>query len=178
MSIILRVLPIILISIIFYLLIYNLYPKYQELISLAKKFNELQNKEKEISDLEKLIQATEQNPNIQQLINNKEVLNIWLPQEPKTENILAFLNGIYQLNNFIFRGMDFRVTGESRVYNQNVLPVKIISYDLNVNLNNNNLMSFIDEIEKNARLTTIKKADIASNGASSFAVESYYLSDK
>jgi CHASE3 domain sensor protein len=72
MSIFLKLLPIILISIIFYLLIYNLYPKYQELISLTKKLNELQNKEKELNALGKINSNLSQNPNIQQLFPIKK----------------------------------------------------------------------------------------------------------
>jgi hypothetical protein len=178
MNVILRLLPIILLSIIFYLLIYDLYPKYQELINLTKKLNELQNKEREINALLKLIQAIFQNPNIQQLISNKEILDLWLPQEPKIEDILASLFGIYSLNNLVFKGTDFNILEEPKVYNQNVLPVKVINFSLEAGLNNSNMISFIESLEKNVRLMTIKKAKISSTEASDFEVESYYLSEK
>jgi len=179
MNIFFKILPIILISAIFYLLLYDLYPKYQELIILTKKLNELQNKEKEINALEKLIQTFSQNANIQQLNNNKDILSLWLPQEPKIENILASLIGIYTVNNLVFKGTDFTISEESKVYNQNVLPIKIISYNLSAELDNNNLINFIETIEKNTRLMTIKKAKISPPGtASNFVVESYFLSEK
>jgi Tfp pilus assembly protein PilO len=181
MSIFLRLLPIILISVIFYILIYNLYPKYQELISLTKKLNELQNKEKELNALLKLIQALSQNPNIQQLAANREVLDLWLPQEPKAEEILAFLVSIYQTNNLVFKGTNLSITEESKVYNANVLPVKVINFSLEAELDNSNMISFIESLEKSARLMVIKKAQISSDKKdkkSQIEVEAYYLSEK
>jgi hypothetical protein len=178
MSVFLKILPIILVSIIFYLLMYDLYPKYQELINLTKKLNELQNKEREINAILKLIQTLSQNPNIQQLISNRKILDLWLPQEPKIENILASLVGIYQLNNLVFKGTDFNILEEPKVYNQNALPVKIISFSLKAELAKDNLNGFINALEKNTRLMTIKKAKISSTEASEFVVESYYLSEK
>jgi hypothetical protein len=178
MSIFLKLLPIILISIIFYFLIYNLYPKYQELISLTKKLNELQNKEKELNALLKLMQALSQNPNIQQLVANKEVLDLWLPQEPKIEDILASLVGIYSLNNLVFKGTDFNILEEPKVYNANILPVKVINFSLEAELDNSNMLSFIESLEKSVRLMTIKKAKISSDKKSQIEVEAYYLSEK
>jgi hypothetical protein len=178
MSVFLKILPIILVSIIFYLLMYDLYPKYQELINLTKKLNELQNKEREINALLKLIQALSQNPNIQQLIANRAILDLWLPQEPKIEDILASLVGIYSLNNLVFKGTDFNILEEPKVYNQNVLPVKVINFSLEAGLNNSNMISFIESLEKNVRLMTIKKAKISSTETSDFVVESYYLLEK
>jgi hypothetical protein len=178
MNIFIKLLPIILVSIIFYLLLYNIYPKYKELISLAKKFNELKNKEKEMNALEKLTQALSQKPNIQQLINNKEILDLWLPQEPKIEDILASLVGIYSANNIVFKGTDFNIDKQPKIYNQNVLPVKVISFNLSAELGSNNLMNFINAIEQNIRLMNIKKAKISSSGPSDFTVESYSLSEK
>jgi hypothetical protein len=157
---------------------YDLYPKYQELINLTKKLNELQNKEREINALLKLIQTLSQNPNIQQLISNREILDLWLPQEPKIENILASLVGIYQLNNINFKGTQLDIINEPKVYNQNILPVKIINFSLTAELTKDNLNSFIDALEKNTRLMTIKKAKISSTESSEFVVESYYLSEK
>jgi hypothetical protein len=178
MSVILKLLPVILLSIIFYLLIYDLYPKYQELINLTKKLNELKNKEKEINALLKLIQSISQNANIQQLISNRETLDLWLPQEPRIENILASLVGIYSLNNLVFKGTDFNILEEPKFYNQNVLPVKVINFSLKAQLDNSNMISFIEALEKNVRLMTIKKAKISPNEASDFVVENYYLLGK
>jgi hypothetical protein len=177
MSVIIKLLPIILISIVFYLLIYNLYPKYQELINLTKKLNELQNKEREINTLQKLIQTIAQNSNIQQLIANRTVLDLWLPQELKIEDIFASLVGVYQINNLVFKGVNIDIVSEPMVYNQNILPVKVIHLSFEAPLNNTNLLSFIEALEKNTRLMTIKKARISSN-LSQFEVDSYYLSEK
>jgi len=178
MNILFKLLPIILVSVIFYLLIYDLYPQYQELINLTKKLNELQNKEKEINALEKLIRDVSNNPNIRQLIDNKEVLELWLPQKLKIEDILASLVGIYNVNNLIFKRADFQIESEAKVYNQNVLPVKIININLSTELRSDNLINFVSMLEKNARLMTIKKAKISSVGLSNFVVESYSLSEK
>lgn len=178
MSIIFKLLPIILVSIIFYLLMNDLYPKYQELINLTKNLNELQNKEKKINELERLIRAFSENPNIQQLVTNREVLDLWLPLEPKIEYILAFLAGIYQINNLTFQGTEFNIVNEPKVYNQNILPVRIIEFSLQAELNKDNLISFIDNIEKSSRLMVIKQAKIFPDDKSSFLVESYYLSEK
>jgi len=177
MSVIIKLLPIILISIVFYFLIYNLYPKYQELINLTKKLNELQNKEEEINNLSKLTQTMAQNSNIQQLIANRAVLDLWLPQEPKIEDIFAFLFGVYQINNLVFNGVNIDVVSEPKVYNQNVLPVNVLHLSFGAPLNNTNLLSFIEALEKNTRLITIKKARISPN-SSQFEVDTYYLSQK
>lgn len=177
MNIFLRLLPIILISIIFYLLIYTLYPQYQKTLSLVKKLNELQNKEKDLAALEKLVTALSQNANIQQLIANQEALNLWLPQQPKIEEILASLNGIYQTNNLIFKGADISISETAKQYNPNVLPVKVINLSFSAKLTPDNLMSFIEGIEKNVRLMQIKQANLSPE-SSEFKVESYYLSDK
>ena len=178
MNVLIKLLPIILVSIIFYLLIYSLYPKYQELINLTKKINELKNKEKEINALEDLIRSISNNSNIQQLVNNKEVLDLWLPQKPKIEDLLASLNGIYSVNNLIFEGVNFEIENETRIYNQNILPVKIISINLAADLKSDNLMNFISMLEENVRLMIIKKAKISPNMSSYFFVESYYLSEE
>ncbi|GIW67147.1 MAG: hypothetical protein KatS3mg096_015 [Candidatus Parcubacteria bacterium] len=177
MNIFLKLLPIILISIIFYLLIYTLYPQYQKTLSLTKKLNELQNKEKELIALEKLITALSQNANIQQLIANQETLNLWLPQQPKIEEILASLNGIYQTNNLIFRGANINIAEEPKQMNPDVLPVRVINISFSAPLNSGNLISFIEGIEKNVRLMQIKQASLSPE-SSEFKVESYYLSDK
>jgi hypothetical protein len=178
MSIFLKLLPVILISIIFYILMYSLYPKYQNLISLTKKLNELQNKERELKALEKLVQNLSQNPNVQQLVSNREILDLWLPQKPKIENILASLVGIYQINNLVFKGTNFDILEEPKSYNPNILPVKIIRFPLEAELDNSNMISFIDSLEKNVRIMVIKKFKISSDKKSNFEVEAYYLSEK
>lgn len=175
MSILTKLLPVILISIIFYLLFYNLYPKYQETLRLVQKLNELKNKEKEINAMEKLIQTFSQNPNIQQLLANREVLSLWLPTEPKIEELIFSLNGIYNLIGQVFKGTDFNVSQEPKTLNQNVLPIKIINFRIQANLKNENFRTFIDAIEKNVRIMVIKKANLLPDKESSFEVESYFM---
>jgi Tfp pilus assembly protein PilO len=175
MNLVIKLLPIILITVVFYVLIYDLYPKYQGVMDLIKKLNEFHNKEVELDTLQKLIQSISQNPNVQQLINNKDVLDIWLPQEPKIEEVYGSLVGIYQLINLPFKEAEIKISPDPKFFNDNVLPVKVINISLSANLNNNNLISFIDGIERNARLMVIKKANISSEDVSKFEVESYYL---
>jgi len=178
MNILIRLLPIILISIIFYFLIYNLYPRYQQTIDLVQKLNELQNKEKAIDALEKLRNSLAQNPNVQQLLANKEILNLWLPDQPKIEELIASLNGIYQANNLVFKGTQFEILKEPKVLNPNVLPLKVINFSLQAKLDNYNLMNFLNSLEKNVRIMVIKKAKLSATEGSSFEVESYFISSE
>ena len=177
MSIFLRLLPIFLISIIFYLLIYNIYPQYQKTLSLAQKLSELKSRQQNVDALEKLITALNQNANIQQLVSKQDVLNLWLPQEPKIEEILASLYGIYQTNNLIFQGADINIVEKPEELNPNVLPVQVININLSAELTPDNLIKFIEGIEKNVRLMSIKQADLSAE-KSQFKVESYYLSSQ
>jgi hypothetical protein len=176
MNILIRLLPIILISIIFYLLIYNLYPRYQQTIDLVKKLNELQNREKEINALEALRNSLAQNPNVQQLLANKEILNLWLSDQPKIEELIASLNGIYQANNLVFKGTEFKILEEPKVLNPNVLPLKVISFSLQAKLDNYNLMNFLNSLEKNVRIMVIKKAKLSATENSELEVENYFIS--
>jgi hypothetical protein len=178
MSLLFKILPAILLIVIFYYLVYNLYPKYQELISLSKKINEMQNELKELESIELAIQSMAQNANIQQLINNKEVLDLWLPQEPKLEELLASVVGIYGTTNIVFKGTDFEILNETKSYNPNILPLKVIKFKLTANLTTANLLSFLEGLEKNVRLMVIKRAEINRGEPSNFEVESYYLSQK
>jgi len=178
MSILTKLLPVILISIIFYLLIYNLYPRYQQTIDLVKKLNELKNKEKEINTLEKLRNSLAQNPNVQQLLANKEILNFWIPDKPRIEDLIASLNGVYQANNLVFKGTKFQVIDEPKVFNPNVLPLRVINFTLQAKLDNSNLLNFIDGLERNVRIMVIKKAKLSAVGDSEFEVESYFISSE
>ncbi len=175
MSLLTKLLPVILISIIFYLLFYNLYPQYQEILRLVQKLNELRNKEKEIKAMEKLIQNFSQNANIQQLLANKETLNLWLPTEPKIEELIFSLNSIYNLVGLTFEGTDFGISDEPKTLNQHVLPVKIINFKLEADLKQENLRNFIEALEKNVRLMVIKKASLSPEKESFFEVESYFM---
>ncbi len=175
MNIFSKLLPIILISIVLYLLFYNLYPRYQEALRLAQKLNELKNKEREINTMEKFIQTLSQNANIKQLIENKEVLDLWLPRESKIEELIYFLHGIYNINGDVFKGTDFQISSESKSLNPNILPIKVVDFKLQANLKLENLPTFIDGLEKSVRLMKIKKANLYPDKTLTFDVESYYL---
>jgi hypothetical protein len=181
MSLFIKLLPVVFLSIILSILFNNLYPKYKLLIEATKNLNEATNKKVELSNIEKLIQAISQNANIQQLVNNKEVLDLWLPQEPKTEDILLSLIGIYQSQGFIFSGVNFNF-GEIKNYNPNVLPVRTINFELSLQFNKDNykndLSNFISSLEQNTRLMNIKQVSLTPDGKAKFVVESYYLSEK
>ena len=175
MNIIIKLLPIILISLIFYVLTNNLYPKYQETIGLVKKLNELKNKEKDLKDLENLIQSLNQNPNIQQLISQKDSLNIWLPKDPKIEEIINSLNALHQSLGIIFKGVDLTISNETKSFNENILPFKVINFRISTNLSEDKIIPFVEFLEKNARLMLIKKAVFYDSGLADLNVESYYL---
>lgn len=175
MNILIKILPVILISIIFYLLVYNLYPKYQETITLVKKLNELQNKEKEIKALEKSIQDLNQNINLKQLINQRDVLNIWLPEQPKIEDIIYSLNFIYQTLGFNFNGTDFVISKEPKSFNSNFLPLGVINFKLSIKISSDKINTFLDLLEKNTRLMKIKRIFLSPTETSEVEVETYYL---
>ena len=175
MNIFLKILPIILITIIFYILIYDLYPKYQQTLALAQELNGLKSKENNINALEKLITTLNQNTTIQQLISNQKVLDLWLPQQPNIEEILASLSGIYQANGLVFKGAEINIIEEPKQFNPNILPVKVVNLNLSVNLASDKLLSFIEGIEKNVRLMNIKQANLTPE-LFQFKVESYFLS--
>ncbi len=178
MRIFLKIIPVILISIIFYILIYNLYPKYNETIGLVKRLNELKNKEQEIKSLEKLVKTLSSNANIQQLLSQKETLNIWLPRKPKIEELIYSLSGLYQSLGLDFTGTNFSLEQQPKSFNPNILPVGIINFQLSVNLSSEKIVPFIDGLEKNTRLMKIKKVFLNSEGKSMFDVESYYLPEE
>lgn len=175
MNILLKILPVILISIIFYLLIYSLYPKFQETIALVKKLNELQNKQKELNTIEKLIQNLNQNANLQQLLNQKDVLNVWLPEEAKIEELIYTLNIFYQNLGLVFSGANFDMPKDPKSFNPNLSPLKVINFTVPVKLTYDKISSSIDFFEKNTRLMQIKKVFLSAGGDASFQVESYYL---
>lgn len=175
MNLLIKILPVILISIIFYILVYNLYPKYQETIALVKKLNELQNKEKEIQALERLIQGLNQNVNLQQLVSQKEILNVWLPDQPKIEEIIYSLSNSYQALGLNFEGTDFTFLKEPQSFNTNMLPIKVINFKFKAQLTSDKINGFFDFLEKNTRLMRIKKVFLSPSEASEIEVESYYL---
>lgn len=170
-----KILPVLLISIIFYIIFYDIYPKFKETLELVKKFNELTNKKNEIESLENLISSLQQNSYIQQLLSQKNVLNIWLPSESKIEEIIYGLNIFYQSLGLSFKGVDFNVIEEPKIFNDNLLPVNVVNLKISLPLQESQILSFIDYFEKNARLMSIKKAFFSVNENDSFDVEVYYL---
>jgi hypothetical protein len=175
MNILIRLLPIILIIVVFYLLFYNIYPLYQQTINLAQQLNQLQNKEKEIDSLEKLKNSLIQNPNIKQLLANKETLNLWIPETPKIEELVFYLNGIYQENNLVFKGAEFKISEQPKVVNQSVLPLQVINFSLNAKLTNDNLINFLNGLERSVRIMVVKRAKLTRD-ESQLEVESYFIS--
>ena len=175
MTFIIRVLPIILISIIFYLLFYEVYPSYQETINLTKKIKEIEAKENQLRAIIELLATLKQNANIKNLMALKNNLDSWIPSNYNIDELISSLYGIYNTHGLAFKGTDFRILDEEKVYNPSVLPLKVITFNLTADLNPNNIMSFINAIEKNVRIMVIKKAKIIANQPSEFYVESYYI---
>jgi Tfp pilus assembly protein PilO len=178
MSLILRLLPIVLISFIFYFLAYNLYPSYQELISLAKEENSLKNKKAELESLIGIKNSLSQGVDIKQFLSKREVINLWIPTEPKIEELIAFLTGIYQAHGLVFKGTQFAVAKNSKSLNPNILPIGVVSFNLQTKLNYSDLVNFIKDIENSARIISIKKASLVDTGEASMVVESYFVSTK
>jgi hypothetical protein len=178
MNFLIRILPIVLIIFVFYFLIYDLYPRYQEVIDLSKKLNALKNKEKEIAKLEELRDSLSKNTNLKFFIDQKDILNLWIPEEPKTEELIASLNGIYQINGLIYKGTNFNIAKAAKQINPNVLPLGTINFGLQVKLSNANFINFISAIERNSRLMIIKKANLSQGGDTQIEVESYFLSSQ
>ncbi len=174
MNILTKILPIILISIVFYLFIYNVYPKYQDVLSAVKKINELKNQEKEIDLNIKLIQSLNQNQNIQQLLNNKTLLNAWLPLRPNIEEIIYFIAFNFQNLGLNLGSIDFKIEEENLKFNENVLPVGVLVISLNGNFADR-ANEVIKLIESSARILKIKSVKLNKAGKADIEVESYYL---
>lgn len=174
MNIFIKILPVILIAFIFYVMIGVIKPSYQETISLTKRLNELNNKKAELESLEKLIRNLEDDPNLQQLLTQRNTLNVWLPQAPNIEELVYTLDGLHKSLGLNFLGTDFKLEGEMKV-NPKVLPVKKIKFQLSLNLPPELINQFIAGIEKNARLMVIKSIILKKNGKSDLDVESYFL---
>lgn len=175
MSILTKILPIILISIIFYILLNNIYPKYQDVLDLTKKLSALNNKQKQISDLKSSIQSLSKISQFQQLLSQKETLNVWLPVKPQVEEIIYNLSNLYNFFKLEFQGTDFEISTKEKKSDEFVLSPGTINFRLSVNLPFEKLLIFIDYLEKNVRLMSIKKATIYSDKPAILLVESYYL---
>lgn len=173
MKILIKILPIILISLIFYIFIYNIYPKYQDLLALTQRLNELKNQEEELKSIENLLTSLENNVNIRELLINRERLNFWLPIEPEVENILLIVNNLYSSLDLSFKGTDFSFADEPVVLVSQVMPVRKINFGLKIEPSKN-FLEFIDGLEKSVRLIVIKKTVVTPKDAN-FQVESYYL---
>lgn len=173
MRIIFKLIPVILISVILYLFVYDLYPKYQELLASAQKLNELKNREEEINALENLIKSLENNANIQQILLNRERINYWLPVKPEAENIVFTLYNLYTSLGLDFPGTDFQLSEEETFLIPQLLPVRTINFNLKIKPSNN-FLDFIKGIEDSVRVMVIKKAVIKPE-ESNFEIESYYL---
>lgn len=176
MNFLIKILPVILISIIFYLLFYNLYPGYQRVISSAQKLNELKNKEEEITSFENLIKNLEANANVRQLLQNREVLNSWLPPEPKIEEIIYSLGGVFSFSNLKIDSLNFQTKEVTTT--PEILPLGIIAFDLSFKGDEPSLMQILDGIEKNVRLMRVKKIEATKEKNFKIEVESYFMEQR
>lgn len=174
MNLIIKLLPIVLLLTIFYLFFTDLYPKYQELLSLVQKFNELKIKDKEIASAEDLIKSLENNQLIKIFSEEgkKDLLEVWLPSEPKKEELLIYLTSLY--NAFSLPAVLPAISdGPKKSFYQEILPVKTLVFSLGYpDLKHYEL--FIDTIEKNVRLMKIKNLTLNPQGVN-LVVETYYL---
>jgi hypothetical protein len=174
MSIIIKLLPIILLLTIFYLFFTDLYPKYQELLSLVKKFNELKIKEKEVISAEELISSLEKNELIKVFSENgrKDLLEVWLPSEPKKEELLIYLGSLY--NAFALpASLPAIGDGPEKNFYQEILPVKTLVFSLDYPTLKN-YEFFVDTLEKNVRLMKVKNLKLTPQSVN-LTVETYYL---
>ncbi|MCS7200891.1 MAG: hypothetical protein NZ822_01945 [Patescibacteria group bacterium] len=172
MTIIIRLLPIILLCIIFYIFFTDLYPKYQEILKSVQKLNELRIKEREISSTENLIKSLENNQLIASFSKRKDLLNIWLPTQPNQEELLIYLTGLYNAFSLPANLPVINEGGEKRFY-QEVLPIKILNFGLKYP-SSNNYQLFVDTLEKNVRLTRIKDLRLTPKEVE-LGVETYYF---
>ncbi len=178
MNLLLKMLPLILVGIIFYVMNNYLYPKYQETIQLAKRFNELKNKEIELDNLQRLINSLNQNVTLRQLMGQTSTLDVWLPTEPKIEEIIYYLASGYQNFALSFPGADFKITENTQQFEEFILPRSAINFTLTAQLNSDKLNEFINYLEQSARLMIIKKAILSPLEPSKFEVETYFLPRK
>ncbi len=176
MSILSKIIPIILVVVIFYLFAYNIYPKYQNILTAIKKMNELKNKEKELDLNLELIQSLSQNPNIQQLLNNRSLLNAWLPLKPNIEEVIYFFHLNMRNLGLSLDSFNFGVSNEKISFNENVLPVQTITFSFSGNFGNQ-FDKVIDLIESYVRILNIQNISLSKNGNMNIEVEGYYLAN-
>lgn len=173
MNILIKLIPIILLSIILYIFVYNIYPQYGNLLASVKKLNQLKNQEEEIKNLKNLIGNLENNANIKTILANKEIVNTWLPIKPEIENILLTLNNLYSSLGLKFLGTDFSLSEQPTVVVSQVIPVKTINFNLKIE-SSKDFLKFIDSLEKNVRLMKIKRVQVTPE-ETNLEVETYYL---
>ncbi|GEM_PF-1429441 len=183
MRIFINLLPIILISLIAYFFIKDLVPEYQRTIFLAQEINKLNNKEKDLKELERIINELSKDKNIAKLIERKETLDLWLPREPRITEIIAYFVNTYRVLGLgEFPGTNFSLSKEEEKYlvSPFVLPVSFVTFNLSFdNIDIKKIQEFINYIDKSSRIMRIKKAnfnlDEKGNIQSNFTVEAYYL---
>lgn len=175
MSILIKIIPVILISIIFYLLIYDVYPKYQDVLSVVKKINELKNQEKEVDLNIKLVQSLNQNQNIQELLKNRNLLNSWLPLRPNVEEIIYFIALNFQNLGLNLENINFGVKEESLSLNENVLPLGVVVVSISGNFADR-VNEILKLFESSTRILKVKKVTLNKSGKVNIEVEGYYIS--
>jgi hypothetical protein len=174
MNVLIKLLPVILISIIFYLFIYNIYPLFKDIIALEKKFNQLRDREKEIESLENFVKELEKNQNIKSLLDIKDNLDEWLPKDPKTDHLIYTFFNIYKETGLGSENLNFQVSNQDISFNRNVLPVKPISMFFNFD-SIDKAFRFIKIIENNVRIMLVKDISLSKNGEARLSVETYYM---
>jgi len=182
MRIFINLLPIILISLITYFFVKNLVPEYKKTIFLAQEINKLNNRGKDLKEIEKIINELSKDKNISKLIERKETLDLWLPREPRVAEIIAYLVNTYRILGLgELSGTNFNISKEEKyLISPFVLPVSFISFDLSFNnIDMSKIQEFISYIDKSSRIMEIKKAnftiDEKNNIKANFTVEAYYL---
>jgi hypothetical protein len=144
---------------------------------LTKQINQLKNTEKELDLNIKLFQSLNQNPNIQQLLNSRKLLNAWLPLEPEIEELIFFLYQSMQSIGVNISGINFSISDKNKIFNSNVLPVIPVTVSFNAFLSDK-IFDVIKAIESSTRILVIKNIKLDKEWNASIEVESYYLPTK
>jgi len=183
MRIFLNLIPVILITLIAYVFSSMLLPTYKQTISLAREFNKLRNQEKDLIELERIINELNKDRNISSLLAQKETLETWLPREPKITEIIAYLVNTYRVLNLgEFPGSNFNISKEENYFvSPYVLPVSTVNFGLSFEkIDLAKLQEFVSYIDKSSRLMEINKASLSwnekeNNLNANFEVGAYYL---
>lgn len=182
MRIFINLIPVILLSLIAYFFFKNIIPVYNQTISLAKEINRLQNQEKDLLEIERIVNELSKQSNVSKLIPYKETLETWLPREAKTEEVLAYLiNGYKILNLGTFPGVNFNLSSEEKYLVSNyILPISPIKFRIDFKeIDFTKIQELISYLERSGRFLKIKKANFNLNEKgtvnSYLEVETYYL---